>query len=112
QGSSSAPAPPDLGGTMSSSSMTVLDVMTPGVIAVPADPPVTAAAQAMRDNDIGDVLVVADGAVQGVITDRDLAVRVLGTGLDPAATMSGDVSSGQLVSTRPDATLDEAAQVM
>jgi CBS domain-containing protein len=34
----------------------------------------------MRDNDIGDVLVTLDGKVAGLVTDRDLVVRVLAGG--------------------------------
>ncbi|MET8243672.1 CBS domain-containing protein [Streptomyces sp. NPDC005202] len=61
----------------------VRDVMTPGIVAVRPDASLVEAAQLMRDQGIGDV-VVADGQeVVGVLTDRDIAVRAVAEGLDP-----------------------------
>ncbi|MBS3652506.1 CBS domain-containing protein [Pseudaminobacter sp. 19-2017] len=44
------------------------------------------AARAMADNHIGAVLVSGPGGVAGIVTDRDLALAVLGGGLDPKTT--------------------------
>ncbi|MFB8771612.1 CBS domain-containing protein [Streptomyces broussonetiae] len=61
----------------------VREVMTPGVVAVRPDASLVEAAQLMRAQDIGDV-VVADGQrVVGVLTDRDIAVRAVAEGADP-----------------------------
>ncbi|MFE6281875.1 CBS domain-containing protein [Streptomyces sp. NPDC057877] len=61
----------------------VREVMTPGVVAVRPDASVVEAAQLMRAQDIGDV-VVADGQhVVGMLTDRDIAVRAVAEGADP-----------------------------
>ncbi|MFE1023849.1 CBS domain-containing protein [Streptomyces sp. NPDC058818] len=61
----------------------VRDVMTPGVTAVRPDSSLVEAAQLMRTQNIGDV-VVADGQeVVGLLTDRDIAVRAVAEGLDP-----------------------------
>ncbi|MFV0132740.1 CBS domain-containing protein [Streptomyces sp. HMX87] len=61
----------------------VRDVMTPGVVAVRPDASLVEAAQLMRSQNIGDV-VVADGQrVVGVLTDRDITVRVVAEGIDP-----------------------------
>ncbi|MGF0169108.1 CBS domain-containing protein [Streptomyces sp. Marseille-Q5077] len=61
----------------------VKDVMTPGVVAVRPDASLVEAAQLMRAQDIGDV-VVADGQdVVGVLTDRDITVRAVADGADP-----------------------------
>lgn len=73
----------------------VRDLMTPDLVALPADTPVRQAALAMRDQDIGDVLVVDGDQLHGIVTDRALAVRglaerddlsdcTLGRGLHPA----------------------------
>ncbi len=51
--------------------------MTPNPTAMRADAPVTAAARAMRDLDIGAVVVVEDDQPLGIVTDRDIVVRAL-----------------------------------
>ncbi|MGW1956010.1 CBS domain-containing protein [Streptomyces sp. NPDC001920] len=61
----------------------VRDVMTPGVVAVRPGASLVEAAQLMRTQDIGDV-VVADGQrIVGVLTDRDITVRAVADGADP-----------------------------
>ena len=47
----------------------VADVMTPEVISVTPGAAVTEAAEMMREYDVGDVLVVEGGRVQGIVTD-------------------------------------------
>ncbi len=91
---------------------TVADVMTPDVISVSAAAPVTDAAELMRENDIGSLFVIdADRAV-GVITDRDLAVRVMGAGLSPATTAVGDVCSKEVASVSAESDVHIAVDIM
>ena len=59
-----------------------------------------------------DVLVTEDRVVRGVITDRDVAVRVVTSGLDPASTAVRDIASGQVVSVRPDEPVASAVKKM
>jgi CBS domain-containing protein len=71
------------------------------------------AASMMLQYDIGAVPVVEDGRLVGLITDRDLVVRVLGPRLDPGATRVDDfATSRNLVTIEPGATLDEAMDRM
>jgi CBS domain-containing protein len=91
---------------------TVSDVMTTMPISVSSTAPVITAAETMRDNDIGDVLVTVDGKVAGLVTDRDLVVRFLAGGMDPSTTTVGHVCSRDLVATHPDTAVDEAIRVM
>src|SRR3954453_11133931 len=51
------------------------------------------AAREMRDGDVGSVVVVENGAVAGILTDRDIAVRVVAEGLDPDATRVSEVAT-------------------
>ena len=60
------------------------DVMTPDPTVCPASASVADAARLIRDRHIGDVLVEADGRLCGVVTDRDIVVRVLAAGADRA----------------------------
>lgn len=90
----------------------ISEMMTDRLVTVGPDDPVTAAAAAMREHDIGDVLVTEDRVVRGVITDRDVAVRVVTSGLDPASTAVRDIASGQVVSVRPDEPVASAVKKM
>ena len=91
---------------------TVADVMTSEVVAVSADATVTAAAQQMREHHIGDVLVVEDGSLVGMVTDRDLAVRVLAEKRDPSSTPVGEISSAALVSVGSGVPTNDAVELM
>lgn len=90
----------------------VSDVMTPAMITVTPDTSVFEAAEAMREHNIGDVLVMDDGRVTGVVTDRDLAIRVLGNRLDPGSTVVGDVCSSDVVGVPPETDVGAAVSLM
>jgi CBS domain-containing protein len=74
----------------------------------------TNAAGLMASYDIGVVPIVeADGALVGLVTDRDLVVRVLAARRDPTTVPLGEIATRRSVHTiAPDATLDEARQLM
>jgi len=92
---------------------TIGQVMTPDPLTVWEDTPVSDAARIMRDQDIGDVIVVRqDGTVCGIITDRDLTVRVLAAGQDPMSTRVQDVCNQQLESIESDAPVEKAVSLM
>ncbi len=65
----------------------------PRLVALNPRTPVLDAARAIEQNNIGAVVIVERGSVAGILTDRDLALRVLARGIDPAATLVGDVMS-------------------
>jgi CBS domain-containing protein len=60
----------------------VRDVMTSPVVTIELDRPAQEAARMMRDMDTGDVIVTDNGRLMGIITDRDLAVRLVAQGLE------------------------------
>jgi CBS domain-containing protein len=86
----------------------VRDVMTPDPVALPADTPVHIAAQAMRDRDIGDVLVVNGNELQGIVTDRDIVVRGLAEREDLSGCSLGEVCTRQPITAMPDEDADSA----
>jgi CBS domain-containing protein len=80
----------------------IADVMTPNPVTLPESTLVREAAEVMRANDIGDVIVADDrGAVVGIVTDRDVVVRVVAEGRDPRATRVGDIASRDLTAVGP-----------
>jgi CBS domain-containing protein len=88
------------------------DVMTDRVVTVRSTASVIDASKAMSDNDIGDVVVVEDGTVSGILTDRDIVVRAIATGSDPAGTQVGDVLSGKVQTLSPDDSVADAVRMM
>lgn len=91
---------------------TVKDLMTPNPVTVPADAPVLDAARRMRDDHIGDVIVQEESQVCGVVTDRDIVVRTIAEGRDPAATTVGDICSREITTVAPDTGADDAVRLM
>jgi CBS domain-containing protein len=70
------------------------------------------AARKMRDFDVG-VIVVKDGAKAcGLVTDRDIMVRAVAEGVDPATTPLSAVCSRDLASLSPDDEIDGAIRLM
>ena len=69
------------------------DIMTRPPRTVDATASVMDAATLMREGDFGDVVVLEEGRLCGILTDRDIVVRVLATGDDPSTVRVGDVCS-------------------
>lgn len=70
------------------------------------------AARAMADNHIGSVLVSEAGRIAGILTDRDLALAVLGGGLNPHETRLGEVMSEDVITCDIGADLDKVVRLM
>lgn len=90
---------------------TIADVITPDPVTIEATGTVRDAAELMRAGDIGDVVVLEDGRLLGIVTDRDLVVRVLAVGGSPEDPVR-QACSGNLVTVAPDTPLEEAARMM
>jgi uncharacterized protein (DUF2267 family) len=81
-------------------------------VALKRSTPVLDAARAIEHNNIGAVVVQDGGRVVGIMTDRDLAVRVLGRGLDPNTTTLGDVMTTGVATLAPTDTQSSAIRLM
>jgi CBS domain-containing protein len=90
----------------------VADVMTSGVQTVEAQAPVEQAAARMRDSDTGAVVVLEGGRVTGILTDRDIAVRVVAEGKPAQTPVREACSSGELVTVTPETTISDAVSLM
>jgi CBS domain-containing protein len=91
----------------------VRDVMTANVVTVPESASVAQAASAMRDSNIGDVIVLDEGdQVRGLVTDRDIAVRAVAEGRDATQTKVGEICSSDLITLSPDDSTGDAVRLM
>lgn len=86
--------------------------MMPNPMSVDARTTVESAAQVMRENDIGDVLVTEDGVLRGILTDRDIVVRAIAAGRHPSATSTGEVCSASIQTCSVDDPTTQAAEIM
>ena len=90
----------------------VRDIMSAAPVCMAPDDSVSAAARTMKRHGIGTVLVLTDGKLSGLVTDRDITVRVLAENRDPLTTRIGDICSGELVVLGPDDDLSEASRLV
>ncbi|BCJ53216.1 CBS domain-containing protein [Actinoplanes sp. NBRC 14428] len=90
----------------------VADVMTRKVVYLPGDTMLDEAAQAMRDQGIGDVVVTNGPTMAGLVTDRDIVVRAIAEGLPPRATTLASVASLELIMVEQSASVEDAVQAM
>jgi CBS domain-containing protein len=91
---------------------TVRDVMTANPVTLPAEAPVLDAAKKMKEADIGDVIVLDGDRICGLVTDRDIVVRVLAEEREPAGTKLGEICSRELATVSPDDDLTQAGDLM
>jgi CBS domain-containing protein len=91
---------------------TVNEVMTHDPDTVEPGAALVDAARIMRDADVGDVVVVENGTLKGILTDRDIVVRAIADGRDPSSTTVGDIVTGDVVTVTPDQSASDAARIM
>ena len=90
----------------------IREVMTSNPRTIESGTPVAEAAKLMRDEDVGLAPVVEGDRLVGTLTDRDIAIRVVAEGKDPASTPVREVASTDVVTVTPEQDLDEALSLM
>ena len=90
----------------------IRDIMSAAPVCMTATASVAAAAKAMKERGVGTVLVVNGGRLEGLVTDRDITVRVLAENRDPMATRLGDICTTELVVLAPDDDVEHAARLV
>jgi len=91
----------------------VCDAMSRRVAIIDAEAPVADAAERLAEQDLGVLVICRAGdRLSGVITDRDIVVRVVAQGLDPDELTVGECGSGEPATVSPQETLEEAARRM
>lgn len=94
--------------------MKIQEVMTPNPRCVTPEMSVREAARIMKDEDVG-IVPVTEGDSQrlvGVVTDRDIAVRVVADGRDAETRVRDVMSAGSIATRRPDEDVDSAMDTM
>ena len=94
------------------SARTVRDVMTAGPTSIASDAMVVEAARRMLSEDVGSLPVVDGEKLVGMVTDRDLVLKVVAKDLDPNKVPVSDVCTEDPVTVGASESLDEALQRM
>lgn len=81
-------------------------------VTAPATMTVSEAARLMREHRVGAIMVVQEGALAGIFTERDALIRVLADGRDVQATRLADVMTRNPKTIHPDRSFAEALQMM
>ncbi|HEV8436891.1 MAG TPA: CBS domain-containing protein [Methylomirabilota bacterium] len=90
----------------------VREVMTPDPAVIGPGASVVDAARIMRDKAIGDVMVVENSRLCGILTDRDIVVRALAADADLVRTKVGDICSRELETVAPTTSVAQAEHIM
>ncbi|MCX8005204.1 MAG: CBS domain-containing protein [Burkholderiaceae bacterium] len=90
----------------------VRDLAVRAVVKVDRDTTVADCARIMRSEHVGSVIVTDGARGEGIVTDRDIVIEVVATGLDPATLTAGDIMSTPLATVREsDDLLDALARM-
>jgi CBS domain-containing protein len=96
--------------------MAVGEICNRGVIILQRDDTILEAAKLMRQHHVGDVVIVEErGGVQvpvGIVTDRDLVVEIMATGLDQTVITVGDIMVQELATVKESTGVFDAIQYM
>jgi CBS domain-containing protein len=92
--------------------MKIREVMTQPVETINVSAPAIEAAVKMRELDVGSLPVCDGDRLQGFLTDRDIAIRLVAAGLDASTTKVGEIMTPDATYCFDDQTLDEAAVLM
>jgi CBS domain-containing protein/uncharacterized membrane protein YuzA (DUF378 family) len=90
----------------------VREVMTSQPQSVDTGTPIREAAALLQREDVGSLPVVDNGQLVGMLTDRDIALRVVAEGRDPSSATAGEIASRELVTVEPTEPLDQALRLM
>jgi CBS domain-containing protein len=92
--------------------MQIREIMTREVEVIRPNASIKEAAKKMKDLDVGAIPVCDGQRLQGVVTDRDIAVRAVAEGRDSARTHVADIMSKDLAYCFEDDQVEEAATLM
>ncbi|HEX5688817.1 MAG TPA: CBS domain-containing protein [Roseiflexaceae bacterium] len=92
--------------------MQVRDIMSQDVSALTPTTTIAEVAQQMRHLNVGSIPIVEDGKLVGIITDRDIVLRVVADGLDPHLEQADLHMTRDPLTITPDTSAEEAERIM
>lgn len=102
----------DVAETLRKLDLTVKEIMRSGPLTIDADATVMQAAQAMEKQGASCVLVESKGKVVGIVTEHDMAVRVVGKGGSPRSVKVESIMTSPILATSPETKIEDALKTM
>lgn len=94
-------------------SKTAREVMTGGVECIGERDTIEVAAKRLAELDVGAMPICGeDNRLKGMLTDRDIAIKVVAQGKDPSTTTAAELAEGKPVTIGADDSVDEALRTM
>jgi CBS domain-containing protein len=90
----------------------IRNIMTQNIHSVQPEASVSMAARLMTEHDIGFIPVLQGRRPVGVLTDRDIVMRVVGPGHSPFAILAKQVMTRDMITIHPDQEIEQAAVLM
>nr|QNO51192.1 homoserine O-acetyltransferase [Methanosarcinales archaeon ANME-1 ERB6] len=97
---------------MAMEALEVGDVMTPQVVTEDEEAPVTKISMDMEVSGIGSVVITKGGKPTGIITDRDIATKVIMRNRRPSEIKAKEIMSSPLTTIEPDASIEKACELL
>ena len=92
---------------------TARDVMSGGAECIGENDTIVEAAKRLAELDVGAMPICGeDDRLKGMLTDRDIAIKVVAQGKDPSSTKAGELAEGKPVTIGADDSVDEALHTM
>lgn len=93
--------------------MLVNEIMNTGIISVAPDESVAYTSRLLSRHNIGSVPVcTSDGTLKGIVTDRDIVLRVVAADNDPHSTPVSEIMSHSVITVEPDADVKKVSKLM
>lgn len=96
---------------MNTSISALLERKSSDVHAVRPDIPVFEAVAEMNRHRVGSILVLDNGRLAGIFTERDVLKRVVGAGLDPRTTLVSEVMTRDVITVTPETTVSDVMEI-
>ncbi len=90
----------------------VRDAMTPNVLTAIRSTNVAKAAKMMAELDVGSIVIVEEKKPVGILTERDLLMKVVSEDIKPSTVRVGKIMSAPILTISPDKDIVEAARIM
>jgi CBS domain-containing protein len=92
--------------------MTVADIARTDVVTAPVEMTAAELADRMRESSVGSVVVLEDGDPVGLVTDRDIAVRVVAEERSPTEVTAREIMTGDLVTVSPETGVFQVTELL
>ncbi len=90
----------------------LLEEKTKGVWSIAPDQTIAEGLRLMAEHDVGALLVVVEGRLVGIVTERDVVRKALLQGRDPATTPIAEIMTERVLYVRPEQTVEECMALM